>query len=258
MKISACIIAFNEESNLPRCLGSLLSVADEIIVVVNSSSTDRTISIAEEFGAKVITKEWMGFVAQKNFAIQQTKYDWILSLDADEELSQELQKEIRTLKKDSDLKDKDGFSISRVVFFQNHWIRFGDWYPDQLVRLFRKDRARFEGGSVHERLVVQGNVSKLKEEIYHYTYKNREDQYKRIDHYSSLWAEDALKKGVKCHVWSPMLHSTWRLFRGFVIKNGWRGGLLGWQISCACAYEVRLKYEKLLKLRNNRNKHLSS
>ncbi|MFH1066550.1 MAG: glycosyltransferase family 2 protein [bacterium] len=246
MKISACLITLNAERVLGRCLASVVSVADEI-VVVDCGSVDRTCRIAEGFGARVAPHPWEGYVRQKNFAVSLASHEWILSIDADEELSPELIREIFALKQMSF--KADGFFMPRVVYFQNRWIRFGDWHPDFLIRLFKKNKARFVGGAVHERLELAGTASHLRGEIFHYTYANREDHLQRMEKYSSLWAENACREGRRCAVWTPWLCAGWRLFRGFILKKGWKGGALGWQIARDCAYEVFLKYQKLRQLR---------
>lgn len=246
MKISVCIIARNEEESIARCLHSVETIADEVILV-DSGSADKTREVARSLGAKVFDHEWEGYVAQKNYAISLAAHDWILSLDADEELSVELQGEIMDYKKGEI--NIDGFLISRVVFFEGKWIRFGDWYPDYLVRLFRKGKGKFFGGAVHERLELEGRVEKLQGEIFHYTYKDRREQFERIEAYAELWAQSALKEGKKSCEFLAWSHAAWRFFRGYILKGGWRGGRLGWQIAWANAYEVLLKYRKLAKLR---------
>ncbi|MDD5262314.1 MAG: glycosyltransferase family 2 protein [Methylacidiphilales bacterium] len=250
MKISACIITLNEESDLPRCLASLKPVADEI-VIVDSGSTDRTPFIATDHNARFIRHDWEGYVAQKNFALQKATGDWILSIDADEELSPELRDEILKLKEAGKDPEATGFDVSRVVFYENKWIRFGDWYPDRLVRLFRRDRARFEGGAVHERLEIQGPVQSLKGELYHYTYRNLADQMACIENYSTLWASSAFKEGKRAGLLTPYLHAIVRFLRAFILKGGFKGGLLGWRIASLNAREVYLKYKKLRNLANS-------
>ena len=251
MKISVCIITLNEESDLPRCLASIKPVADEI-VIVDSGSTDRTPFIATEHDARFIRHEWEGYVGQKNFALQKATKDWVLSIDADEELSPELQKEILQLKEASTDPEAVGFEVPRVVFYEGKWIRFGDWYPDRLVRLFRKDRARFAGGSVHERLELQGSSLPLQGELHHYTYKNLEDQLARMNRYSTLWAESAAQEGKKAGALAPLLHATARFLRAFLIKGGFKGGFLGLKIARLNASEVYLKYKKLQQLGKGR------
>jgi hypothetical protein len=142
-----------------------------------------------------------------------------------------------------------GFEISRVVYYQGEWIRYGDWYPDYLIRLFRNRDSRFMGGDVHEKLVVRGEVKRLRGEkygeLYHYTYRNDADQVRRIHKYSDLWVRSALKNRKKCFFFSASLHALWKFIRGYFLKSGWKGGQLGWKIAWLTAYEVYLKYTKL-------------
>ncbi|MDZ4788232.1 MAG: glycosyltransferase family 2 protein [Blastochloris sp.] len=248
MKISACIITKNEESNLPRCLKSIQGLVDEIIIV-DSGSTDRTPFIATDFNARFIRQEWQGYVGQKNFALTKASYNWVLSIDADEELSPDLQQQLKALH-DSPLDPIiSGFQVCRVVFYQGQWIRFGDWYPDQLVRFFDKRKASFAGGKVHERLEVTGPLQPLTGELYHYTYKDLADQQARIQLYSTLWAETAKAEGKSANALDPYTHAAWRLFRSLFLKGSIKGGALGWQIARLNAYEVFLKYKKLSQMK---------
>ena len=164
MKISFCLITLNEEQNLLRCLTSFADLADEI-VVVDSGSTDNTECMAREFGARWEHQDWLGFVAQKNRALALATYEWLFSIDADEELSPKLREEVRAIKSSTPAPEVGGFDMPRCVFYEGKWIRHGDWYPDRLVRLFRRDGARFVGGKVHERLEVKGNVDSLTGEL---------------------------------------------------------------------------------------------
>ncbi|NJK93189.1 MAG: glycosyltransferase family 2 protein [Blastochloris sp.] len=250
MKISACIITLNEESNLPRCLQSLRDLVDEV-VIVDSGSTDRTPFIATEFDARFIRHDWEGYVAQKNFALSKASYNWVLSIDADEELSSELRHEIKKIHDgpEPSSTSPSGYEVSRVVFYEGHWIRFGDWYPDRLVRLFDKRKASFAGGQVHERLEIQGPIEPLAGELHHYTYKDLADQKARIEHYSTLWAQTAHQEGKRANFLSPYTHALWRLFRSLFLKGSIQGGSLGWQIARLNAYEVYLKYKKLAALK---------
>lgn len=244
MKISACIITLNEEDNLKRCLDSIRNVVDEIIIV-DSGSNDRTPFIATEYDARFIRHDWEGYVGQKNFALSKATHNWILSIDADEELSAELQKEIRKLHETASEPPAPGYEVSRVVNYKGQWIRYGDWYPDVLVRLFNKRKAQFAGGKVHERLELDGTPYRLDGELFHYTYKDQADRMERIRNYSSLWAESAKEQGKSANVLSPYLHAAWRLFRSLFIKGSIKGGALGWEIARLNAYEVYLKYKKL-------------
>jgi glycosyltransferase involved in cell wall biosynthesis len=247
MKISACLIVLNEEHNLPRCLASIAKVVDEI-VVVDSASTDATCAIAASFGARVVQQEWLGFVAQKNYALEQAAHPWVLSIDADEELSPELAAAVMRLKADPAADSPGapaGYEVSRVVFYRNKWIRHGDWYPDRLVRLFRREVACFTGGRVHEKLELRGDVSTLPGHLHHYTYTDAADRARRCARYAELWALTAHEEHRAAGPLSAPLHALARLAKGYVLKRGFLDGAVGWDIAAGNAREVWLKYELL-------------
>ena len=247
MKISACLITLNEERNLTRCLASVAALVDEI-VVVDSGSTDATASIAEKFGARVVRQEWLGYVAQKNFALAQARTDWVLSIDADEEISPELGSSILSIKQDGaseKLTAPNGYQVSRLVFYRNKWIRHGDWYPDRLVRLFRRDLGKFTGGRVHEKLELPGEHPILPGHLHHFTYENAADRSARCEKYAALWAESARDRGKTSQPWSAPLHALARFGKGYVLKGGFLDGPVGWDIAMGNAREVWLKYHLL-------------
>jgi glycosyltransferase involved in cell wall biosynthesis len=259
MKISACLITLNEERNLPRCLTSVAPLVDEI-VVIDSGSTDATRSIAEKFGARFINQEWLGYVGQKNFALAQLQHPWVLSIDADEEISPELAAAIRELKRDP-VADSltaarstapNGYQMSRIVFYRGQWIRHGDWYPDRLVRLFRRGQARFTGGHVHEKLELPGEHPILPGHLHHFTYENAADRTERCARYAALWARTAYEEGRRAGPFSSPLHAAARFFKGYVLKRGFLDGALGWDVAFGNAKEVWLKYELLEKLNRER------
>lgn len=247
MKISATIITLNEAKNLPRCLQSLQGVADEVIVV-DSGSRDSTLEIARASGALVVTQPWLGYVGQKNFAISQATHDWILSVDADEELSEELRHSLRSLKHQID--HPSGYVISRIVEYQGKKIYYGDWFPDRLVRLFQKSKSQFEGGDVHERLKIEGTTKRLNGFLWHYTYENPEDRQRRLYSYATLWLKSAIRKNKKVHFCSPWIHAGWRFLRGYFLKQGFRNGALGLEIAWGNATEVYWKYQLLYQTRS--------
>jgi glycosyltransferase involved in cell wall biosynthesis len=189
--LSVAIITCNEERNLARTLVSV-SFADEVIVV-DSGSVDRTVAIAEAAGAKIIQRPWPGFAAQKNFAIEQCSGDWILSLDADEELSPELREQIRVLLPSNP--PADAYFIPRRNLFLGRWMRFGGYYPDPKLRLFRRAAAnftqppKFEDRPVHETIVFDGESAVLDFDLIHHAYPTLEDYIEHMDRYSTLGAE---------------------------------------------------------------------
>ena len=247
MKISACLIVCNEEKNLPRCLASIVPVVDEI-VVIDSGSTDSTVALAQSFGARVITQSWLGYVGQKNFALDQASHPWVLSIDADEELSPEFAAAITRLRQDpaADAPGApNGYTVSRLVFYRGKWIRHGDWYPDRLVRLFRRADARFTGGRVHEKLEIAGVHPILPGDLFHYTYTDADDRARRCANYAKLWAQTAFEK--RRHTWPGIgiCHAALRFVRGFIFKRGFLDGAVGFDIARGNAREVWLKYRLL-------------
>jgi glycosyltransferase involved in cell wall biosynthesis len=247
MKISACIIACNEEKNLPRCLASVAPLADEM-VVVDSGSTDGTVALARSLGARVIAQPWLGYVGQKNFALAQAIHPWVLSVDADEELSPVLRAAVAKLRDDPAADQPgapNGYQVSRLVFYRGKWIRHGDWYPDRLVRLFRRAEARFIGGRVHEKLEIAGGHPVLPGDLFHYTYTDAADRAARCRKYAELWAESAFEAGRRAGPGAGALHAAVRLLRGYFLKGGFLDGAIGWDVAAGNAREVALKYRLL-------------
>jgi glycosyltransferase involved in cell wall biosynthesis len=256
MKISACVITLNEERNLPRCLKSVAQLADEILVL-DSGSTDATLDIAARFGARAVHQDWLGYVGQKNFALAQALHSWVLSIDADEEISPELAASIARIKADpsAELPDApNGYEFSRIVFYRGRWIRHGDWYPDRLVRLFRRTEARFSGGRVHEKLELRGEHPILPGHLHHFTYEDASDRAGRCARYAALWAQSAHEQRRRAHAWSGPVHALARLGKGFVLKGGFLDGAIGWDIAMGNAREAWLKYHLLWKINRERQK----
>ncbi|MEI7807757.1 MAG: glycosyltransferase family 2 protein [Verrucomicrobiota bacterium] len=248
MKISFCLITLNEEKNLARCLASCAGLADEIIVL-DSGSTDGTEKIARQFKARFAHQDWLGFVGQKNQVLSLATNEWIFSLDADEELSPTLQTEILALKKSSGLLDNvSGYSMPRCVLYEGRWIRHGDWYPDRLVRLFRRGSGRFAGGRVHERLEISGQLEALRGDLHHYSFADGDDHRQRGQHYARLWAQEKFEAGKTANLYAPIMHAAVRWLRGYVLRGGFLDGPHGWRIARICAQETHLKYRQLRQL----------
>jgi len=244
MKISFCLITLNEEKNLPRCLASCAGLADEIIVL-DSGSTDATGKIARQFGARFEHQDWLGYVGQKNQALSLATHEWVFSLDADEELSPALRAEIMALKNTPSSADIAGFEMPRCVLYEGRWIRHGDWYPDRLVRLFRRSRGRFVGRLVHERLEISGRTEALRGELHHYSFSDGADHWRRCQVYARLWAQEKFEAGKTAGVFAPALHAAFRWLRGYVLRGGFLDGPQGWRIAVICARETWLKYRRL-------------
>ncbi len=249
MKISACIITFNEEDRIEETLKSLQGVADEIIVV-DAFSTDRTPEIAKSYGVRFFQREWDGYSSQKNFAILQAKYPWILSIDADERLSEKLKEEIIKLKDREP--DFEGFSFKRKTFYLGKWIKHSGWYPDKKIRLFRKDSAHWEGDCVHERLVFKGKVKEIDGDLLHYSYRNLSDHTLRIEKYSSLSAEKMFREGKRSSYLKIFFLPFFTFLRDFLFRLGFLDGIHGLIISLFSSYYVFLKFVKLFELQKRK------
>jgi len=242
MEITVVVITYNEEDRLEAALQSIQAVASEI-VIIDRHSTDNTLDVAKKYSDRIYSREWTNYADQKNFGNVQATFPWILSLDADERLSPELQEEILKLR--SEEPSVAAFSMPRQACYLGKWIRHSGWYPDRKIRLFRKDKAHWEGEYVHESLVVDGEVKKLKGVLYHFTYRDMSDQVKRLNLYSSLGAQSLYARQKKCR-WYHLLCMPFLAFlRSFFWKAGVLDGLAGFIIAIFQGYGVFLKYAKL-------------
>jgi glycosyltransferase involved in cell wall biosynthesis len=240
--LSACVICFNEEGNIARCLSSLDRV-DEV-VVVDSGSTDRTVEIARSFTNRIFHRDWTGYADQKNFAMSQARGDWILSVDADEEISPDLKQEIdRVL---SSRPRDAGFKIPRRSFYQGRWINHSGFYPDRQLRLFRRDRARWVRLRVHERVDVDGTVGKLERDLLHYPYNGViSGQLKTVDAFSTLFAKDLRDQGAGFHLWLLLVRPIFKFLEVYVLKKGFLDGVPGLIIAVTSAYALFVRYVKV-------------
>jgi glycosyltransferase involved in cell wall biosynthesis len=242
VEISAVIITFNEEKRLEPALKSLAGLASEI-VVVDSFSTDNTVRLAKKYTNKVFQRKWTDYSDQKNYANTRASFPWILSLDADERISQELREEILKIKKEEP--ECDGFLIPRQVYYLGKWIRHSGWYPDRKLRLFRKDKARWEGEFVHERLVVKGKIRKLRGSIHHFTYRNISEHLDRINKFSELGAQKLYAKRKKCRWHHLVFMPFFRFMKSFFWRAGFLDGYPGFIVSILNGYSIFLRYAKL-------------
>ena len=247
MKISAVIIAFNEEDRLLDALKSLTDVADEIIVV-DSYSTDRTPEITRQAGAVLYQNRFEDYGRQKNFAMQKASHDWVLNLDADERVAPELAQSISELKKNGPPANVAAFAINRKAFYLGRWITHSGWYPDKKVRLFRKANAHWQG-RIHEKLVVKGKTGYLSGVILHYTYRNITDHVHRLSRYTSLQAEEILKQKKKFLLVRVFFLPSTTFIRHYFIKLGFLDGLAGFVIALLSSWATALKYLKAIELK---------
>ncbi len=242
MDISAVIITYNEEKRLEPALKSVEGVVSEIIVV-DSYSSDETAKIAKKYTKKAFQRKWTNFADQKNYANSLASCRWILSLDADERLSPELQEEILQIKEGES--GCYGFSMPRQVFYLGKWIRHSGWYPDRKIRLFLKDKARWEGEYVHEKLVIEGNIQRLKGSIHHFTYRDISEHLDRINTFSELGAQQLYAKNKKCRWYHLVFLPFSRFVKSFFLKAGFLDGYAGLIISVLHGYAIFIRYAKL-------------
>lgn len=247
--ISVIVITRNEEANLPECLTSV-TWADEVIVV-DSGSTDRTREIAGAHGAKVVPHEFQGFGPQKEYALSLASTPWVLSLDADERVPGELREEIRTVV-GGDPREA-GFSLRRQNYFLGHLIRHGGWQRDWVVRLFRRERARFTPVPVHEKVVLEGDVGRLAHPLIHYPYRSLDEYFHTCDLYTSLAAGWLAEQG-KVARWHHLLfRPLGKFIRMYLLERGFLDGYPGLVLSVLSTFYVFSRYARLWE-KNERGK----
>lgn len=244
VKISLVIIAFNEEDKLANCINSAKEVVDDILVV-DSYSTDQTVLIAGSLGARVIQNPFEGHIEQKNFALQNAYYEHVLSLDADEALSEQLRNNILKIKSNW---QADAYKMNRLTSYCGKWIRHGTWYPDRKIRLFKKDAGSWKGSNPHDRFDVREgkNISFIKGDILHYTMDNISDHLKQMDYFTEIMARDLHKAGKKSNylklIFSPMI----KFVMAYFVRLGILDGYYGLVIALNSAHASFLKYAKLM------------
>lgn len=237
--ISVVVITRNEEANLERCLLSVREIAGEI-VVVDSGSTDGTIALAARLADRVIAQPWLGFGPQKQFAVEQARHPWILSLDADESLSPALAREIADLSF-----DRDGYELPRRVWYLGRWILHGTWYPDPVLRLFHRERGRFSPDQVHESVELAGTVGRLRASLDHYPYRDLAHHHEKIQALSALAAGAMFAQGRRAHWAHLALRPAWEFFRSYVVRRGFLDGAPGLIAAGMHAHYNFLKQAKL-------------
>ncbi|MEL6132209.1 MAG: glycosyltransferase family 2 protein [Bacteroidota bacterium] len=241
--LSVVIITFNEEKNILRCLESVQQVADEV-VVVDSGSTDQTQALVKDMGVRWIEHPFEGHIQQKNFAMQQAQFDWVLSLDADEALEEVLREEI--------LKEKEkgfvgAYRFKRLNNYCGQWIRHGTWYPDKRIRLVNRQQAIWGGRNPHDELRPHADVEvkEFQGHILHYTLADLEAHLKQINYFSTLAAQSKFESGVKFSLAQLLLNPIWRFLKAYILKAGFRDGYLGFQLAIMAGYAGFLRYAKL-------------
>ena len=247
--VSAIVITRNEEAVIRRCLESLAWTRE--IVIVDSGSTDATIEICRELGATVhTTEDWPGCGPQKNRALDRASGEWIISLDADEWVSPALRAEIERVV--STPGARAGYAIPRRSSFCGRFMKHSGWWPDYVVRLFRRDAGRFSDDRTHERVVVQGGLGRLREPIMHEAIRSIEQMLAKMDGYSSASAQSRFERGRRASLATAMLHGFWAFFKTYVLRLGFLDGREGFILAVANAEGSYYRYVKLMMLTRQR------
>jgi glycosyltransferase involved in cell wall biosynthesis len=247
--LSVILITKNESANIDACLASV-AFADQWIVV-DSQSSDDTAERARRFGAHVVTTtDWPGFGAQKQRALELASGTWVLAIDADERVSPELAASVRAAlaSPGEGAGAPAAYELSRLSCFGGRWIRHGDWYPDRVVRLFRRGRARFSADRVHERVEVDGSVGRLAGDLLHHTMPSLDDALAKLNRYSSGRAEDKVAQGHRGGLAPALAHGAWAFVRSYLVRRGFLDGAAGFVVAAYIAEGTYWRYLKMEEL----------
>lgn len=252
VKISVVIITFNEEKNIERCLNSIKAVADEI-VVVDSFSTDRTKEICQGYGVRFLEHKFDGHIEQKNWAMQQASNKHILSLDADEALSEKLKSDLLKVKQDWKF---GGYSFNRLTNYCGTWIRHGGWYPDRKLRLWDSSLGEWGGVNPHDKVVLvnKSAVKHIDADLLHYSFYSVEEHLRQIDYFTDISSKQAVVNGVKSTAITILAAPIFKFLRDYFFKLGFLDGYHGYVVAKNSAYAKWLKYSKTRNLRRAQNK----
>ncbi len=250
-KISAALITCDEEKKIRRALESLNGIADEI-VIVDSGSADRTLEICAEYGARITSNEWQGYRYQKQLATDLAKFEWVLSLDADEEISPELREEIISWKNTPE-DPADAFLLPRMTLLMGTWIKHTTWYPDWQLRLFRKDKGKWTGLNIHESFSTEGKTARMSGHILHYTYASVSEYLVQLEKFTTLAAEDYLARGKRPGTLRLIVSPPAVFLKNYILKAGFMDGRAGFVVSCLSAVSTFFKILKTEELRHRNN-----
>ena len=254
--ISAFIVCCNEERQIRRCLESV-AWCDEIIIV-DSGSTDATLSICREFTHKITHQAWQGYVKQKRFALEQCSKDWVLNVDADEEVSDELRQEILDILAKDKVENPspiNGYYLNRVVFFLERWWRKGGWHPEYRLRFCRRAATTWGGEDPHEKASVTGATARCASELHHYSFTDLSDYVRRMNTLSSNATKSLLNRGVRPSLIAIIFRPLARFFKFYISRKGYREGVAGLVVATVEATSVFLKYAKVWEAVTVRTSH---
>jgi glycosyltransferase involved in cell wall biosynthesis len=245
--VSVVIVTRNEEKNIGNALDSIKDFED--IVVVDSFSEDRTMEICKRYTQRVYQHEWQGFAKQKQMAMDYAEKQWVLILDADEQVTPELKSEIVEKIKNGSV---GGFYMPRKNFFLGRWIRHGGWWPDYTLRLFRKDISHLQQREVHEKVVVNGSLGYLKKPLEHYTYDTISDFIRKMENYSTLSVKELSDKGDTASIISILMNPVFTFIKMFFLRQGFRDGIHGFILAILYSFYTFLKYAKVWEKKKKR------
>jgi glycosyltransferase involved in cell wall biosynthesis len=248
LPVSVVIVARNEARNLPRCLASVRGWVAEIVVLLNET-TDESRAIASSHGATVFESDWRGYRDTKNLALTKATQPWALALDADEEVSPALRREIEAFFRRTDRERFAGARFPRKVWFIDRWILHGDWYPDRCLRLFQRSRARWGGDEfVHEKVETDGPVATLSGDLHHYSFPSLSSHVAKINPFADLFVERQKARGGRFSFATAVFRPGWRFFRAYVLKLGFLDGYPGFYVAWANAFGAFVRYSRLYEM----------
>lgn len=255
IKLSSIVIAYNEAANIKRCIESQLGCIDDIIVLIDDKTTDETEDIIRSFPAvKYEVVKWKGYAGTKQLALSMTSNDWVLWIDADEALTAELKNELMSFKENPPA-DFSAFRISRRAFFLGRWIKHGGWYPSRATRLFNKNFAKFNDKSVHENIIINGNIGTLKHDLEHHTDPNLKHYFDKFNSYTTLAADELYSNNKRFSVIQLLVRPLYLLFKMYILRLGFLDGIRGFVLAVLSSHYVFVKYAKLWEKEiNNRSK----
>lgn len=247
IKLSAIIIAKDEEKNISNCLSSLEGLIDDAVVIIDSRTKDNTYEITKKFSfVYAEVKEWQGYSKTKIYALSKTKYDWVLWIDADEELTKELKNELSEFKVKKT--EFDCYDVARRAYFLGKWIKHSGWYPNRIKRLFNKTKIIFDDKNVHEGLIVNGKVGNLKNDLIHYTDPNIYHYLEKLNNYTSLASVELFNKNKKTRLIDILLRPLFIFIKMFILRLGFLDGFHGFLLASFSSFYVFSKYVKLWEL----------
>lgn len=250
-KLSVVIITKNEEKNIGRCLESISEIADDVLVV-DSGSTDKTEAICKELGARFMTHHWEGYAAQKNFANKKAEYPLILSIDADEALSDRLKQSINQIKEKG---TADAYVMNRLTNYCGSWIRHGSWYPDRKIRIINREKFEWDGALIHEKLISKVGetvIEKIDGDLLHYSYYNIAQHIAQANHFTDLTAKLAFDRGKRANLFKLLLSPFFKFIKDYFFKLGFLDGYYGYIVCRISAQATFMKYAKLRQMVKDR------